>query len=131
MFELTTTNRLLTDNFNRFDLSTDDIRHHYSKYTENDFQFQILDNENLEFSLNVIGHNPEDILVETNDTYLFIKSKELDGKLNTLAKTIDSKFRIHKDYDTSNPNATIKNGILTIVFNKREEKLNKKIKIKY
>lgn len=131
MFELTRTNDLFTNILNGFDLSTDEIRHHYSKYTENDFQFNILDNENLEFSLNVIGHNPKDILVETNDNYLFVKSKELDTKLNTLAKTIDTKFRIHKDYDTSAPSASIKHGILTIVFNKREEKLNKKIDIKY
>jgi HSP20 family molecular chaperone IbpA len=129
MFELTRTSDLFNDMFNNFYLNGDVKKPSLAKY--DDYQIEIGDDGKLIFRLNVVGHEPETISVESKEQYLFIKSNS--ENLSHFATPINTKFRIHKDYDLTKSDASIKNGILTILFDKKEEveKSISKIEIKY
>lgn len=99
-------------------------------FAHTDYKIKVLDNNKLELTFNVIGYEPKNISVETNDNKLFVKStaEELPTSISI---PIDHEFTIHKDYDTSKVNAEIKNGVLLVTIDKKEDKLNKKIEVKY
>jgi HSP20 family molecular chaperone IbpA len=128
MFDLMKPNSIFNELLNTYDVSSKYDKYDY--HWGSNYKVKVLDDGKLQLSFNVIGYNPNDILVETNDSKLFVKSNA-ETIPSPLSQKIDYEFTIHKDYDTSKVNAEIKNGLLTVEFTKKEEKLNRKIEIKY
>jgi HSP20 family molecular chaperone IbpA len=106
------------------------MKKYLHSFEHTDYKIKVLDTNKLELTFDIAGYDPKTISVETNDNKLFIKST-VDELPTAISKEIDYEFTIHKDYDTSKVNAEIKNGVLVVTFDKKEDKLNKKIEIKH
>jgi HSP20 family molecular chaperone IbpA len=82
-----------------------------------------------ELIVNVAGHNPKDVEVNVteNEIHIHVEAE----KVNSVIGNVNLKFTVGKDYDGTTSQATIENGILTIVLDKKEERKAKKVKIKF
>jgi HSP20 family molecular chaperone IbpA len=79
--------------------------------------------------INVVGHNPKD--VELNVTEDLITVKAETENVNAVVGNVNLRFKVGKDYDGVSAEASIENGLLTILLDKKEERKSKKVKIKY
>jgi len=79
--------------------------------------------------INVVGHNPKD--VELNVTEDLITVKAETENVNAVVGNVNLRFKVGKDYDGASAEASIENGLLTILLDKKEERKSKKVKIKY
>jgi HSP20 family molecular chaperone IbpA len=68
--------------------------------------------------------------VEVTDTSIKVFADKKEGTSN-LTTSLDLLFEIPKDVDGSKIEATISNGILTLLLHKRTEKESKKLKIRF
>ena len=89
--------------------------------------------------MEVAGINKEDIIIETQDNILKIygekkqeKTKEDENVIYSEIKygKFERTFRLPDTVDTEKIDAYYKNGVLKLVFGKKEEKKPKKISIK-
>lgn len=79
---------------------------------------------------NTPGFNKSNLKVELEDGVLHIngnRTYKLNGE--EVEKTIDKKFTIGKEYDTSSIEATIEDGILTVFVPNFKKKEKKKISL--
>ena len=83
-------------------------------------------------ALSVLGHDPKGVEINSYEDRIQIKSKksEEDSVFNDLVKDIDETIKLGKDLDGTTTKAEIKNGILTLVIEKKEESKPKKVTIK-
>jgi HSP20 family molecular chaperone IbpA len=81
-----------------------------------------------EIVINVVGHEPKNIDVSSDGNYITVKAETEE---NSFATSIDMKISIAKDFDSETIEAEIKNGILTILMDKKESKKTKSIKVRY
>jgi HSP20 family molecular chaperone IbpA len=51
--------------------------------------------------------------------------------VNAVVGNVNLKFKVGKDYDGTTAEASIENGLLTILLDKKEERKSKKVKIKF
>jgi|TARA_B100000902_G_C26599770_1_gene569905 HSP20 family protein len=79
--------------------------------------------------INVVGHNPKDVELNVTEDLITVKSET--EKVNAVVGNVNLKFTIGKDYDGTSAEASIENGLLTILLDKKEERKSKKVKIKY
>jgi len=93
----------------------------YSITTNEDGKQQIL--------INVVGHNPKDVDVDVTEDLITIKAETQN--VNAVVGNVNLRFKVGKDYDGTSAEASIENGLLTILLDKKEERKAKKVKIKF
>ena len=82
-----------------------------------------------ELIVNVVGHNPKNVNVDVTEDTITIKAET--ENVNAVIRNVNLKFKVGKDYDGTTSDASIENGILKIVMDKKEERKAKKLKIKF
>lgn len=81
-------------------------------------------------TVNALGHNPDDIEVELNNSKLTIKSTKPENG-PPLMSDLNLSFTIPSQYSEKDIKANFNNGLVTIEFGMKEEAKPKKIKISY
>ena len=79
--------------------------------------------------VSVVGHNPKDVEVDVTEDLITVKAET--EKVNAVVGNVNLRFKVGKDYDGVSAEASIENGLLTILLDKKEERKSKKVKIKY
>jgi HSP20 family protein len=79
--------------------------------------------------ISVVGHNPKDVNVNVTEDLITVNAET--ENVNAVVGNINLKFKVGKDYDGTTAEASIENGLLTILLDKKEERKSKKIKIKF
>ena len=98
--------------------------------THNGYIVDTTEDGKIKLILNLVGHNPKDVDVEVNEGELSIKAlKPKDS--NSFVKNVDLKFTIGRDYDGTTADATIENGLLSLLIDKKEEKKSKRLKLRF
>ena len=101
-----------------------DVYHNQGNYSLNTTQ-----DGRKELMVNVAGHNPKDVDVNVTENEIHIKAKA--EKVNSVIGDVNLKFTVGKHYDGTTSQASIENGVLTILLDKKDETKGKKIKIKF
>jgi HSP20 family molecular chaperone IbpA len=109
-------------------LDWDNLFSHAKQNVFTDYTTKELDGGNIELSVNVLGHNPKNILLEATEDKITIKSNKPEGE-SDLIKNIDFSFKLGKDYDGTKSEAKFNNGVLLITIEKKDERKAKKISI--
>jgi len=83
-------------------------------------------------ALSVLGHDPKSIEINCYEDKIEVKAKKGEEKspFYELVANIDERITLGKDLDGRNAKAEIKNGILLITVERKEESKPKKINIK-
>lgn len=116
------------DDFENDFINKKDLFNYRSFSPVKSFTSVVNDDGNLELSINAVGHDPDDIEINSTKSRVTVKS-EYDGD-NPLISSIDFSFKISEKFDSSTANASFKNGILTILFNPFDDERPTKVKIK-
>jgi HSP20 family protein len=102
-------------------------------YVPNKFAVDIKD-DTATMALSVLGHDPKNIEINCYEDKIEIKAKksqeDKENPFNQLVSDIDERITIGKNYDGRHAKAEIKNGILTITLEKKEESKPKKLTLK-
>jgi HSP20 family protein len=102
-------------------------------YVPNKFAVDIKD-ESATIALSVLGHNPNDIEINCFEDKIEIKAKktqeDIEHPFNQLVSNIEERIQIGKNFDGRNAKAEIKNGILLITLERKEESKPKKLTLK-
>ena len=127
MMTITTFNDLIDDMFNE-----PIFRRGRKSYTNayGNFDATVLENGKQQVTINTTGHNPKDIKIDVTDTELRIVSKK-DENSSRFVSDIDLSLTVGKDYDGTKTEAKFKNGLLTLLIDKKEDKKTKSLKISY
>ena len=115
-------------NLNDLFLDWDNLFSHAKQNVFTDYTTKELDGGNIELSVNVLGHNPKNILLEATEDKITIKSTKIEGE-SDLIKDIDFSFKLGKDYDGTKSEAQFNNGVLSITIEKKDERKAKKLSI--
>ena len=90
--------------------------------------------ESATMALSVLGHDPKDIEINCYEDKIEVKAKksqeDKENPFNQLISDIEERITIGKNYDGRQAKAEIKNGILTITLEKKEESKPKKLTLK-
>jgi HSP20 family protein len=83
-------------------------------------------------ALSVLGHDPKNIDISCYEDKIHVKAKKEEGNetFNKIVADIDETIRVSKVFDGTKAKADIKNGILLITLEKREEAKPKKLTLK-
>ena len=127
MMTITTFNDLIDDVFNETI-----FRRSRKSYTNayGNFDATVLENGKQQVTINTTGHNPKDIKVDVTDTEIKITSKKGENT-SRFVSDIDLTLTVGKDYDGTKTEAKFKNGLLTLLIDKKEDKKTKSLKISY
>lgn len=101
-------------------------------YVPNKFAVDVTEDSAI-MALTVLGHDPKDIEINCYEDKIEVKAKKLqdtNSPYNQLISDIDEKINVGKHYDGRNAKAEIKNGILTITLEKKEDSKPKKLTLK-
>ena len=102
-------------------------------YVQNKFAVDIKD-ESATLALSVLGHDPKDIEINCFEDKIEIKAKKTqedrENPFNQLISDIEERIQVGKNFDGRNAKAEIKNGILLITFERKEESKPKKLTLK-
>jgi len=104
----------------------------YSKtYVPSKFAVEVKDDKAF-IALSVLGHDPKNIEINCYEDKIEVKAKKGEEKtpFTELVANIDERITLGKDLDGRSAKAEFKNGILTLVVDKREESKPKKVSIK-
>lgn len=82
-----------------------------------------------ELMINVAGHNPKDVEVNVTENEIHVHAEA--ERVNSVMGNVNLKFTVGKEYDGTTSQASIENGILTILLDKKEERKSKKVKIRF
>jgi HSP20 family protein len=99
-------------------------------YVQNKFAVDIKD-ESASIALSVLGHNPDDIEINCFEDKIEIKAKkpheDKENPFNQLISDIEERVTVGKNFDGRKAKAEIKNGILLITIERKEESKPKKL----
>ena len=102
-------------------------------YVPNKFAVDIKD-EVASIALSVLGHKPEDIEINCFEDKIEIKAKKTqedkESPFNQLVSDIEERIQVGKNFDGKKAKAEIKNGILLITLERKEESKPKKLTLK-
>ncbi len=115
-------------NLNDLFLDWDNLYTHAKQNVFSDYTTKELEDGKIELSVNVLGHNPKNILLEVTEDKITIKSNKPEGE-SDLIKNIDFSFKLGKDYDGTKSEAKFNNGVLSITIDKKDERKAKKLSI--
>lgn len=116
-----------------FSLFVDSVINNEIQYLSNRVVSKVQDGK-LEIAVSVLGHDPKKVNVELTEDRIFIKSaadKENKSVTSSLIGDIDEILKLSRDYNGLSAKATIENGILLIVVDKKDEAKPKKLTIKF
>jgi len=105
----------------------------YKAYTPSKLALEF-EGDKLELAFSVIGHDPKNVEVSLTQDIIYIKAKknqEDKSAANQFVHNIEEAINLSKEYDGTTAIAEIKNGILTISIDKKEEQKPKKINVKF
>ena len=117
-------NNLFNEILNEAPVVFRDVYHNQGHYSIN-----TTENGKKELMVNVAGHNPKDVDVNVTENEIHIQAKA--EKVNSVIGDVNLKFTIGKHYDGTTAQASIENGVLTILLDKKDEKKGKKLNIKF
>jgi len=99
-------------------------------YVQNKFAVDIKD-EAATLALSVLGHDPKDIEINCFEDKIEIKAKksqeDKENPFNQLISDIEERVNVGKNFDGKKAKAEIKNGILLITIERKEESKPKKL----
>jgi HSP20 family protein len=82
-------------------------------------------------ALSVLGHDPKDVEINCFEDKIEIKAKKFtedkENPFNQLISDIDERVHVGKNFDGKKAKAEIKNGILLITIERKEESKPKKL----
>jgi HSP20 family molecular chaperone IbpA len=116
-----------------FSIFVDSLINNEIQYLSNRVVSKVQDGK-LEIAVSVLGHDPKKVNVELTEDRIFIKSavdKENKSVTSALIGDIDEVLKLSRDYNGLSAKATIENGILLIVVDKKDEAKPKKLTIKF
>jgi HSP20 family protein len=93
-----------------------------------------LQDDKLELAFSVVGHDPKNVEVTLTEDKVSIRAKkDIEDKSVTgqFISDINETITLTKEYDGTTARAEIKNGLLLIGIDKREEQKPKKLSIKF
>jgi|TARA_R110002074_G_scaffold203824_3_gene371961 HSP20 family molecular chaperone IbpA len=99
------------------------------QHNQGNYSITTLKDGRQELIVNVVGHNPKDVDVDVTDGIIMVKAEA--KKVNAVIRDVNLKFQVGKDFDGTTSEASIENGVLTIVMDKKEERKSKKIKVRF
>ena len=117
-------NNLFNEILNETPVVFRDVYHNQGNYSLNTTQ-----DGKKELMVNVAGHNPNDVDVNVTENEIHIQAKA--EKVNSVIGDVNLKFTVGKHYDGNTAQASIENGVLTILLDKKDEKKGTKLKIKF
>ena len=117
-------NNLFNELLNEAPVVFRDVYHNQGHYSIN-----TTEDGKKELMVNVAGHNPKDVEVSVTENEIHIQAKA--EKVNSVIGDVNLKFTVGKHYDGTTSQASIENGILTILLEKKDEKRGKKLNIKF
>ena len=120
---LTTFDRLFNE-LTREPLYTKTTNHYGS------FEVEVLEDGKQKVTINTVGHNPKDIVVDVTEEQVTIKAKKED-KTSRFVKDIDLTLTVGTDYDGTKSEAKFENGLLTLLIDKKNERKSRTLKISY
>ena len=94
------------------------------------FDGTILEDGSQQITINTIGHNPKDIIVNVTEEEITVKSTKGENT-SSFVKEIDLVLTVGTDYDGTKTTAKFDNGILTLIIDKKINKKAKSLKIQY
>ena len=102
-----------------------------TNYVPSKFAVEVTE-EKAVMALAVLGHDVNDIEINCYEDKIEIKSNKSEDKspYNQLVSKIEERITIGKNFDGRDAKAEIKNGILTITLDRKEDSKPKKVKIK-
>ena len=104
-----------------------------TNYVPSKFAVDIKD-DTATMALSVLGHDPKNIEINCYEDKIEIKAKkekkEVETPFDQLIGNIDERITLGKDLDGRSAKAEIKNGILTLIVERKEESKPKKVQIK-
>jgi HSP20 family molecular chaperone IbpA len=103
-----------------------------TSYSPSKFAVEVKDDTAV-MALSVIGHNPKDIEINCFVDKIEVKAKketDSDSPFYQLTANINETITLGKDLDGTKSTAEIKNGILLISVDKKDESKPKKLPIK-
>ena len=102
-------------------------------YVQNKFAVDIKD-DCATLALSVLGHDPKDIEINCFEDKIEIKAKKIgedkENPFNQLVSDIEERIQVGKSFDGKKAKAEIKNGILLITIERKEESKPKKLTLK-
>lgn len=104
-----------------------------SAYTPNKMTVDLQDDK-LELAFSVVGHDPKNVEVTLTEDKVSIrakKDKEDKSVTGQFVSDIEETITLTKEYDGTTARAEIKNGLLLISIDKKEEQKPKKLSIKF
>ena len=132
MFNFKNRKNMMTYSFNNlFDELLNEAPAVFRDVYHNRGNYSINANEDgrQELMVNVAGHNPKDVDVNVTENEIHIQAKA--EKVNSVIGDVNLKFTVGKHYDGTTAQASIENGVLTILLDKKDDTKGKKIKIKF
>ena len=101
-----------------------------TNYVPNKFAVDIKE-ETASIALSVLGHDPKDIEINCFEDKIEIKAKKTqedkENPFNQLISDIEERVTVGKNFDGKKAKAEIKNGILLITIERKEESKPKKL----
>ena len=94
------------------------------------FDAPILEDGSQQVTVNTIGHNPKDIVVDVTEEEITIKSTKGENT-SSFVKEINLVLTVGPDYDGTKTTAKFDNGLLTLLIDKKINKKAKSLKIQY
>ena len=102
-------------------------------YVPNKFAVDIKE-DSATIALSVLGHDPKDIEINCFEDKIEIKAKKTqedkEHTFNKLIYDIEERIQVGKSFDGKKAKAEIKNGILLITIERKEESKPKKLTLK-
>jgi HSP20 family molecular chaperone IbpA len=104
---------------------------HSTTFVPSKFAVDVKDDK-AHIALSVLGHDPKNIDINCYEDKIEVKAKkgEETSPYYELVADIDETIRLGKDLDGRNAKAEIKNGILSITVERKEESKPKKLTLK-
>jgi len=114
-----------------FNETTTTWENHSTTFVPSKFAVDVKD-DIATIALSVLGHDPKNIDISCYEDKIHVKAKKEEGNetFNKIVADIDETIRVSKVFDGTKAKADIKNGILLITLEKREEAKPKKLTLK-
>lgn len=114
-----------------FDNNTTTWKNYSTTFVPSKFAVDVIDDK-ANIALSVLGHDPKNIEINCYEDKIEVKARKGDEEstYNQLVGNINETISLGKDLDGRSAKAEIKNGILSITVERKEESKPKKLTLK-